>query len=73
MSAGPHAGLKGHFVILDFPDPTDRSVVYLETATDGLYLEETEQVNRYTLVFQHLCASALSVDASITYLSTLLD
>ncbi|MEV7965797.1 helix-turn-helix transcriptional regulator [Sphaerisporangium sp. NPDC088356] len=73
MSAGPHAGLKGHFVILDFPDPTDRSMVYLETATDGLYLEETQQLNRYTLVFQHLCASALSIDASLAYLSTLLD
>ncbi|MET8155995.1 Scr1 family TA system antitoxin-like transcriptional regulator [Sphaerisporangium sp. NPDC005289] len=72
MSAGPHAGLKDQFVILDFPDPNDRSVVYLGTATDGLYLEETHHIDRYSLVFQHLCAAALSVDASIDHLSIML-
>ncbi|MFC4590717.1 helix-turn-helix domain-containing protein [Sphaerisporangium corydalis] len=73
MSAGLHAGLAGPFVILEFPDPTDRSIVYLETATDDLYLEESAQVGRYTLLFQHVCASALSIDASIAHLSTMLD
>ncbi len=73
MSAGAHTGLVGQFVILDFAEPTDRSVVYLETATDGLYLEEHEQLARYRMMFQHLCASALSVDASIAYLSALID
>ncbi|MEU8267417.1 DUF5753 domain-containing protein [Sphaerisporangium sp. NPDC049002] len=73
VSAGPHAGLAGPFVILEFPDPTDRSVIYLETATDDLYLEETHQVSRYTLLFQHVCASALSIDASVAHLSTMLN
>ncbi|MEU9884351.1 helix-turn-helix transcriptional regulator [Sphaerisporangium sp. NPDC051011] len=72
-SAGPHAGLSGQFVILDFPNPIDRSVVYVETPTDGLYLEEVEQLRTYTLLFQHVCATALSVDASIAYLSNLID
>ncbi|GII88774.1 transcriptional regulator [Sphaerisporangium siamense] len=73
FSAGPHAGLSGQFVILDFPSAVDRSVVYVETPTDGLYLEEDEQLKRYTLMFQYLCASALSVEASIAYLSNLID
>jgi transcriptional regulator with XRE-family HTH domain len=73
LSAGAHAGLAGQFVILDFPEPTDRSVVYLETPTEGLYLEDVDQLKRYNLLFQHVCASALSVDASIAYLSSLID
>ncbi|MFG1878155.1 helix-turn-helix domain-containing protein [Sphaerisporangium sp. NPDC049003] len=73
FSAGPHAGLGGPFVILDFPHAMDRSVVYIETPTDGLYLEEAEQLKSYNLLFQHVCASALSVDASIAYLSDLID
>ncbi|MFI0417235.1 helix-turn-helix domain-containing protein [Spongiactinospora sp. 9N601] len=73
MSAGPHAGLAGQFVILDFPDPTDRSIVYLETPADGLYLEETGELDRFRLMFRHLSDSALSADASIAYLSDLVD
>ncbi|MEV6983442.1 helix-turn-helix transcriptional regulator [Sphaerisporangium sp. NPDC051017] len=73
LAAGEHAGLTGQFVILDFPEITDRSVVYLETATEGLYLEEAPQLKRYNVLFQHVCASALSVEASITHLSNLID
>ncbi|MGW0587580.1 helix-turn-helix domain-containing protein [Streptosporangium sp. NPDC002607] len=73
MSAGPHIGLWGQFVILGFPDPTDRNVVYVETPTDGLYLEEPEHLERYNLMMQRLVADALGVDASIAYLSKLID
>ncbi|WP_225878542.1 helix-turn-helix domain-containing protein [Spongiactinospora rosea] len=73
MSVGLHAGLGGSFVILDFAHTADRSVVFAETRTDGLYLEEPEELQSYNLAFQHLCASALSVDASIAYLSDLID
>ena len=73
LSAGPHVGLSGQFVILDYPHETDRSVVYVETPTDGLYLEERDQLERYTLMFQHLCATALGADASIDYLSAMID
>ncbi|MDF5756991.1 helix-turn-helix transcriptional regulator [Spongiactinospora sp. TRM90649] len=73
MSAGPHAGLTGQFVILDFPDPADGSVVYLETAADDLYLEETGQLDRFRGIFERLTASALSAEASLAYLSELAD
>ncbi|RJL33208.1 helix-turn-helix domain-containing protein [Bailinhaonella thermotolerans] len=73
LSEGFHPGLSGQFVILDFPGDVEKSVVHLETATDGLYLEEPEERKRYSLAWQYLCASALSTDASIAYLSTLID
>ncbi|MEU3166811.1 helix-turn-helix transcriptional regulator [Streptosporangium sp. NPDC006930] len=73
MSAGPHIGLWGQFVILSFPDSTDRDVVYVETPTDGLYLEEPEHLERYNLMMQRLVADALGADASIAYLSELIE
>lgn len=73
FSAGLNAALGGSFVILDFPDSSDGSVVYQETATDSLYLEEQNKIERYHLIFQQICASALSVDASRAYVSRLID
>ncbi|WP_233510544.1 DUF5753 domain-containing protein [Actinomadura craniellae] len=72
-SAGPHPGLPGQFVLLDFAEPLDPSIAYIETGTDGLYLERPDELARYTLVFQHLCAAALSPGASTAYLRDLLD
>lgn len=73
MSAGLHVGMSGHFVILEFPDSTDQDVVYIETPTDNLYLEEPKHLERYNLMMQRLVADALGADASIAYLSELID
>lgn len=61
---GAHPGMPGPFVMLTFPDPDDPAVVYLETATDGLYLEKREEIDRYKLAWEHLCAAAHSVSDS---------
>jgi hypothetical protein len=39
-------------------------VVYLESQTSSLYLEETPEIERYTLMFSHLIAKALDPDES---------
>lgn len=54
-----HPGTGGPFVIMDFPNTVDPSIVYLETDTDGLYLEEADQVARYRKLFDHLRLIAL--------------
>lgn len=53
--AGAHAGTTGPFVILDFPEPTDPSVVYVETLAGDIYLGERADVNRYTIAFLTGC------------------
>jgi transcriptional regulator with XRE-family HTH domain len=63
--AGAHAGTTGPFVILDFPEPTDPSVVYVETLAGDIYLEERADVNRYTIAFDRLLAAALHPDDSV--------
>jgi hypothetical protein len=49
--AGAHAGTTGPFVILDFEEPTDPAMVYVETLGGDIYLEERSDVNRYPLAF----------------------
>lgn len=64
LSTGAHPGMNGPFVILRFQNPKDPPMVHLETATDGLYLEEPPDVERYTLRFNHLVARALGPNES---------
>jgi hypothetical protein len=73
FTVGAHPGMNGPFVILTFNSPTDPSMVYLETATDGLYLDEPADVERYTLRFNHLVARALGPDESRTMIAGLAD
>jgi hypothetical protein len=63
--AGAHAGTIGAFVILDFPEPTDPAMVYVETLAGDIYLEERSDVNRYTLAFDRLRAASLHPDDSV--------
>jgi transcriptional regulator with XRE-family HTH domain len=63
--AGAHAGTTGPFVILDFHEAPDPTVVYVETLAGDIYLEERSDVNRYTLAFDRLVAAALHPDDSV--------
>jgi transcriptional regulator with XRE-family HTH domain len=69
--AGAHAGTTGPFVILDFPEPTDPAVVYVETLAGDIYLEERSDVNRYTLAFDRLRAASLHPDDSVQMIERL--
>ena len=64
FAAGAHAATSGPFAIMKFPDAPDLGVVYLEGQTGGIYLDTADEVARYTLVFEHLRASALSTAAT---------
>ncbi|MGW7450405.1 helix-turn-helix domain-containing protein [Streptomyces sp. NPDC054787] len=60
--AGAHPGVSGRFSLLEFVDATDVSVVYLERFTSDLYLEKRSDVQRYSDMYAHLQAQALSPD-----------
>ncbi|WP_137815009.1 helix-turn-helix domain-containing protein [Gandjariella thermophila] len=64
FSAGGHAGMDGPFVILGFPEHRDPDVVYIESTRSGVYLEHSEDVQRYASMFEQLTASALPPDQS---------
>jgi transcriptional regulator with XRE-family HTH domain len=71
FETGAHAGMDGAFVILDFPDADDQSIVYVESAAGGLFLEEDAEIRRYTLMFEHLRAAASGLDATAALLSAI--
>jgi transcriptional regulator with XRE-family HTH domain len=71
FAAGACAGIDGDFVILDFPDPEDLSVVYVEGLFGDLYLESKGETDRYTLAWQHLAEQTLDPAASLAMIADL--
>ena len=59
LRAAAQAQPAGPFTMLEFADPADPTVVYLEHLTGSLLLEDEEEVRRYRAVFDHLRAAAL--------------
>ncbi len=72
LSAGLHASMGSGFVILDYADESDPSLVYLEGRTGGTFLEKNHEVNDYRQVLASLMRSALSEHESLKTLKTLL-
>jgi hypothetical protein len=71
FDAGAHPGMDGSFVVLEFPDPADQSIVYTESAAGGLFLEQDEEIRRYILMFEHLRAAALRPQATAALLAAI--
>jgi len=71
--AGEHAALEGSFTILAFPEQADPDVIYLDAATGGIYLEKPEDRDRYTAVFDHAIAAALSPKDSLALIQRMAD
>jgi transcriptional regulator with XRE-family HTH domain len=67
--AGAHPGMPGSFIVLEFPDPADQSLVYIDSMAGDLFLDAGMEVRRYILIFGHLRAAALRPDKSLTLLA----
>jgi len=64
LGGGAHPGMAGSFMMMSFPEPADPDVVYVNYSTGSLFLEKPEEVARSALIFNHLCAAALSISQS---------
>ncbi|MET7637395.1 helix-turn-helix transcriptional regulator [Streptomyces sp. NPDC005438] len=64
FSMGAHPGVNGQYAILEFPEASDSTVVYLEGVTSDLYLEKANDVQSYSVMYEHLRAQALNPDQS---------
>jgi transcriptional regulator with XRE-family HTH domain len=60
FEAGAHPGMPGSFVHMDFKDPLDPELVYIDTMAGDLFLETDADLRRYRSMFDHLRAAALS-------------
>ncbi|MFJ4784488.1 Scr1 family TA system antitoxin-like transcriptional regulator [Streptomyces sp. NPDC088794] len=66
---GAHPGVNGQYAILEFPDAADSSVVYIEGVTSDLYLEKANDVQKYSVMYEHLRAQALNADQSRQFIA----
>lgn len=69
FGARVHGGLDGEFTILQYPDPADPDVVYLETAAGQRYDESGDVARRYNLIFDRLQEAALEPEESVRALT----
>jgi transcriptional regulator with XRE-family HTH domain len=61
-SVGAHAAMAGAFRILDFEDPEDPDIVYLESHVGALYLEEPAEVAEYRRIFELIRLDSVPLD-----------
>ena len=62
FATGAYPAMSRPFTVLVFPERVDPDVVYLEEMTRASYLEESDEVDRYNMLFHHLQATALSFE-----------
>jgi transcriptional regulator with XRE-family HTH domain len=72
FAAGAHPGVDGSFTVLEFSDPSNPRIVYLDRMTDSEYLDSLRDVAAYRHAHERLRASALSVNDSQEMISELL-
>lgn len=65
---GAHAALDGPFTIVEFPEPSDPDVVYLDGPAGNIYLERARDVRRQVGVFNRALSEALTREESAQFL-----
>jgi transcriptional regulator with XRE-family HTH domain len=62
FAIGAHPAMAGPFRILDFDDPDDPDVVYLESHVGALYLEEPSEIAEYRRIFDTISGAAVPIE-----------
>lgn len=71
FAAGELTSMHGPFSILEFPDPADLSVVYMEHVAGEVYTESPEIMAECAAVFESLARDSLGVDESRDFIEQL--
>ncbi|MGH3738936.1 MAG: helix-turn-helix domain-containing protein [Micromonosporaceae bacterium] len=59
FSAGAHSAVAGAFRIVDFDDPDDPNIVYLEAQNDGRYLQKPDEYREYDRIWSKISRKAI--------------
>lgn len=73
FTVGAHLGMVGAFEIVEFSEPVDPDVVYVEALAGSIYVERESDVRSYTIAFDHLRAAALSKSDSVDLINRMAD
>lgn len=71
FSAGAHPGMPGQFIVMDFADPMDADLIYIDSMAGDLFLESEADIARYRDIFDNLVAVALSPNDSAALVAEL--
>ena len=72
FSTGIHRGMLEPFLILEFPDPEDSDVLFMETSRDTIIShDEAGDITGYRETFELLGEISLGADGTLTYLRDL--
>ncbi len=70
FSAGLHSGMLEPFIILEFPEPEDSDVLFMETSRDLILShDEAGEITGYREVFEHLRSISLGPAGTLAYLT----
>ncbi len=72
FAAGAHPATEGTFIVMDFPDPRDASIAYLENPATSLYLEEDHQIRMFNDMFGNTQGCSLTPVQSLAFIKELL-
>ncbi|MFC4516021.1 helix-turn-helix domain-containing protein [Streptomyces ehimensis] len=71
FAKGAHSAAMGSFVILGGAEPS-LDVVYVDIQAGSLFMEREEELERYRLAFDYLCAQALDAAATSAFIERML-
>lgn len=71
LAAGSHDAMNGGFALLEFSQPEDPNLLFIEHITGALHIENADELHKARLVFDQLRAQALGPAESIELISEL--
>ncbi|PKW19236.1 helix-turn-helix domain-containing protein [Saccharopolyspora spinosa] len=66
--AGEHVAASGSFTLVEFSEPTDPEIGYVDCAAGNVYPEKSAQVRRMKTNFHHLTSAALEPIKSLAFI-----
>jgi transcriptional regulator with XRE-family HTH domain len=69
FAVGAHAAMDGEFTIVGFRDPRDPDTVFIENTTHDTYLEDPDDIRRYTSLFEQVQAAAMGLRESTEFIA----
>ena len=72
-SAGLHPGMKGPFKVIEFADPSDRDIVFLESPRGDIISHDPEEISSYREAFENLSRVSLGPRDTLALLAGIRD
>jgi len=73
FSTGLHPGMKGPFEIIEFADPSDSDIVYLESSRGDVFSDVPEETSKYREDFAKLGKASLGTQGSLARIAKIVD